>query len=76
MSDLIDRIRPLIDMCIPTDWLMHAIARTTRYTDTEKEQAMQYVIRNADIGETEEIEIVEVPEPVEVPQPEEEPVPA
>lgn len=76
MNPLIDRIKQVIDL--PTEWLIEAIDRTTRYTDQQKEEAMRYVIRNADIGETEEIEIVEIPEPVEVPMPEpvEEPVPA
>lgn len=76
MNPLIERLRQVMDL--PTGWLIEAIDRTARYTDQQKEEAMRYVIKSADIGETEEIEIVEIPEPVEVPMPEpvEEPVPA
>lgn len=83
MSDLTLKVAVLIGDNIPSDWIAHAIQRTTRYTTTEKEQAMTYLNkftpRSADIGEEEEIEIVEMPEPAETPAPVEvpaEPVPA
>ena len=85
MNPLIERIQQVQDL--PVWWLIEAINRTTRYTDTEKEQAMRYVrriITAGDLGEEqEEIEFVPLPEPAEAPvqepaapTPAEEPVPA
>lgn len=82
MSDSLTlKVAALVEDYIPPDWIAHAIQRTTRYTTTEKEQAMNYLTeftrpRGADIGEEEEIEIVEMPEPAETPAPVEVPVPA
>lgn len=85
MNQLLERVRPLMNMNIPTEVLLMGLDRTTRYTDKEVGEAMRHVIKNADIGETTEEEITVVPltAPSEVPAepavpsvPVEEPVPA
>src|SRR5699024_3491756 len=79
MNQLLERVRPLIDMNIPTELLLLGLDRTTRYTDTQVGEAMRYVITAGDLGEEqEEIEFIPLPEPAEAPvqEPSPEPAPA
>lgn len=77
MNPLIDRIRPLVDLNYPTELLLLALDRTTRYTNTEVGEAMRYVITAGDLGEEqEEIEFIPLPEPAEAPVQEPSPAPA
>ena len=68
MNQLIEKLRPVTDL--PTWWLTHAINRTTRYTQTEKDEAMTYIqtITAGDLGEEqEEVEFVPLEQPAEAP---------
>lgn len=71
MNQLIEKLRPVTDL--PTWWLTHAINRTTRYTQTEKDEAMTYINTftrptAGDLGEEqEEVEFVPLEQPSEAP---------
>ena len=77
MNQLLERVRPLMNMNIPTEVLLMGLDRTTKYTDTEVGEAMRHVITAGDLGEEqEEIEFVPLPEPAEAPVQEPSPQPA
>lgn len=73
MDDLTLKVAVLIGDNIPADWIAHAIHRTTRHTQNEKEQAMTYLNTftrptAGDIGEEqEEVEFVPLEQPSEAP---------